>query len=292
MEISQLIPMGLMLLSFSSNYENQSPFKTYTVTIKESNTIKDYSSLVYGNGEYKWRTYTPNSNNGGWTYSTIVESSWLPDDACWEPVEGNDMGEWNDCSMYNDPATEATQFLEGNKKYWKANTEAMYDELTTGVDGIYRLDTKLGDVFSTDIGEKILENAKKLKPAIKNMGLQIAAAEIGKTYLSGNTGCYALNYGYGSALETVCNKVGEQFQSIAGQIQHIGGYSDRYYNTRHPGSSMVYHWTLDSDQSDVTDGDPYFISGQSNRMKESGINHQLTIISSSQGEYHDVAFRL
>ena len=109
----------------------------------------------------------------------------------------------------------AQNFMEDYNASWKYKraTEWAYSQFIDQNDFVYRESDKL-DVGSA-VSSIVLGKAKELKLVIKDVGLQVAAAEIGK---SARAVC-GINYA------VVCSSIGAKFVSISGQL------SDNVYTT-------------------------------------------------------------
>ena len=102
----------------------------------------------------------------------------------------------------------AQNFMEDYNYSWKYKraTEYAYQQFIDQNDFVYRESDKL-DVGSA-VGRVIIGKAKELKTVIKNTGLYVAAAEIGK----GAASSCDINYA------VVCSSVVEKFISISSQL--------------------------------------------------------------------------
>ena len=102
----------------------------------------------------------------------------------------------------------AQNFMEDYNASWKYKraTEWAYSQFIEQNDFVYRESDKL-DVGSA-VGKIIVGKAQELKPVIKDVALQIAAAEVGKGAISS---C-------GIDYVVVCSSIGEKFVSISSQL--------------------------------------------------------------------------
>ena len=198
-------------------YGEQSPYKpsedgfTLVADLENYNKIQfvvNYSGANIAGIKYK--NLLNIGSSGAAIYSGVSSVSSL----------GNNGGvfsfEYTDDSSLNESFSSDIS----NTANWKYSTEAMYDYITKNIDGITREDESLKDLFGKDILSALVGEAKKLKPAIKNIAYQMAAVQVGKPIRGICDNSVLLNVG-GTVGNPACERLWMELEDISKKIRAL-----------------------------------------------------------------------
>ena len=138
-----------------------------------------------------------------------------------------------------------------NSSNWKHSTEAMYDYITSNVDGITREDESLKDLFGKDILSALVGEAKKLKPAIKNMAYQMAAVKVGKPIRGICDNSVLLNVG-GTVGNPACERLWMELEDISKKITDLNVIEPERYVSHDTSTGLLSTYSELEDQNSLS----------------------------------------